>query len=290
MKATVTSAALLVLLTGCARDEFPTIPPAQHGDSVLVIAPHIDDEAIGAAGYIADALRAGARVAVVYLTAGDDNFLSTAIEDRTVSPRARDHLREGSERIEEGRRAMHLLGVRDLFFLGYPDRGLQRMLRNPGEVVEAPGTRLRQVPYPEALSPGADYTLTNLVRDLRAVIARTRPTIIIATAKFDNHPDHAATGVISQAIAKELHPSPRLLWYLVHAADYPDPYLSARQYPLLPPRHFRRHQWATYPLSAQNEEMKARVLANYTTQWNDPWARHLMRAFIRRNELFVKVE
>lgn len=283
--------ALLLLAIGCGSGEhLSTVPGPQRGDRVLIIAPHIDDEAIGAAAYAADAVRVGAIVSVAYLTAGDDNFLSTAIEDRTFLPRPRDYLREGTDRIAEGRRAMALLGVKDLFFLGYPDRGLRKMIEDPDAVIEAPGTRVRQVPYAEALSPGADYTLRNLIRDLRAVAERTRPNVIITTAEFDAHPDHVAAGELGKLLSEELAPSPQLLYFLVHAAEFPEPYMRARNAALLPPRQFRRHRWAMYPVTRRNEKLKAEVLASYTSQWNDPWVRLLMDAFIRRNELFVQVK
>jgi LmbE family N-acetylglucosaminyl deacetylase len=280
--------ALTFLLTACAAPaKLPELPAARANDRVLIIAPHIDDEAIGAAGYLSTAVRTGAHVSVIYLTAGDDNFLSTAIEDRTVWPGASDFLREGSSRIAEGRRAMDLLGVRSVFFLGYPDRGLEQMVHNPKEIIESRGTRLRQVPYPEAMSPGAEYKLENLLRDARRVIALTRPTVIVTSVEFDRHPDHRAAGTIGRILAEEIRPQPRLLMYLVHAEDFPAPYLLARGHPLLPPRQFRDHAWGVYPLSSADEQLKSRVLAAYVTQWDDPDVRALMDTFIRRNELFL---
>lgn len=56
---------------------FPTVPPPignlaspTASDRILVVAPHPDDETIGAAGYIAEAERAGAQVRIIVATDG----------------------------------------------------------------------------------------------------------------------------------------------------------------------------------------------------------------------------
>lgn len=269
------------------RPGLPELEPPQPTDRVLIIAPHIDDETIGAAGYAMAAAGAGASVSVVYLTAGDDNIVAAAIEDRTLWPRARDYLHEGAQRIEEGKKATLLLGISNLYFLGYPDRGLEEMIRNPDRIVEGRGTRRRHVPYPQALSPGAAHTLANLLRDARRVAALTRPTILITTVEFDEHPDHRAAATIGRTLASEMRPSPRLLRYLVHARGFPEPHRLAVHQPLLPPARFRGHDWAFFPIDAASEEKKRRACELYTSQWADPVVRELMEAFIRRNEVFL---
>src|SRR5262245_8292490 len=106
----------LVVLTclaaaGCSSTGLPVLAPPEHGERVLVVAPHIDDEAIAAGGYAADAVERGAQVYVVYLTAGDCNRFAAALLDHTVRPRAASLLREGEARIREGKAAMARLGV-----------------------------------------------------------------------------------------------------------------------------------------------------------------------------------
>src|SRR6476469_6319757 len=50
-------AALLALAclaaAGCSSTGLPVLAPPEHGERVLVVAPHIDDEAIAAGGYAA---------------------------------------------------------------------------------------------------------------------------------------------------------------------------------------------------------------------------------------------
>src|SRR5437764_4809009 len=49
----------------------PQEPPPDARSRILVLAPHCDDETLGAGGYMAMAARLGARVRVVMLTNGD---------------------------------------------------------------------------------------------------------------------------------------------------------------------------------------------------------------------------
>ena len=53
-------------------------------DRVLVLAPHPDDESIGAGAAIQKALAAGAQVRIVFLTTGDFNETSWVLYDKTL--------------------------------------------------------------------------------------------------------------------------------------------------------------------------------------------------------------
>ncbi|MDD2752711.1 MAG: PIG-L family deacetylase, partial [Candidatus Omnitrophica bacterium] len=55
------------------QSEFGYLEPFSAYDRVLVLAPHPDDEAIGCAGIIQEALAKNANLHVVYLTNGDHN-------------------------------------------------------------------------------------------------------------------------------------------------------------------------------------------------------------------------
>jgi len=56
-----------------AKVQYPHLHAAARKDRILIVAPHIDDESIGAGGYAIDAMANGADVYVVFLTAGDCN-------------------------------------------------------------------------------------------------------------------------------------------------------------------------------------------------------------------------
>ena len=109
---------------------YPRLAPARRNDRILIVAPHIDDEAISAGGYAVDAIANGAEVYVVYLTAGDCNRFSARLLHRTLEPTASNYLSVGRTRIAEAKEAMKLLGIASdhFFILGYPDRGLRLMV------------------------------------------------------------------------------------------------------------------------------------------------------------------
>ena len=271
--------------------DWPALEPPGKDDRLLIVAPHVDDEALGAGAYAAAALRNGAAVWVVYMTAGDCNRTSAEIMDFTLRPGAQDYLSEGSRRIREARAAMSRLGLPPdhLFFLGYPDRGLQPMLQRPDRVIRSPGTGKTAVPYPVAFSPGAEYRLVNLEKDLHAVLDKTRPTVVVLPVPFDAHPDHSASGRITLTVLDGAGLKPRRLGYLIHARDFPAPFRLASRHPLLPPRRFTAEKWALFPLTPADERAKRRVLIEYRSQRRDPYLFILMDAFVRRNELFVRM-
>ena len=198
---------------------YPRLAAAGWQDRILIVAPHIDDEAISAGGYAVDALANGAEVYVVFLTAGDCNRFSARLLHKTLEPTASNYLSVGKTRIGEAKEAMKLLGVSpDHFFvLGYPDRGLRTMVDNPDAVVRSRGTRAHEVPYDDAFSPGSQYKIENAVNDLKQVIELAKPTTVIAPVPFDLHPDHAATAEIVDRALEEMQWNATRLGYLVHS-------------------------------------------------------------------------
>lgn len=267
----------------------PVVASPSAADRILVVAPHIDDEAIAAAGYIAAAREAGAAVWVVYLTAGDANFTSGRMMGRTLRPGPEVFLRVGERRYGEALEAMARLGVprANVYLLGYPDGGLGAMLDAPDQVVRSRGTGRTAVPYAAALAPGSAYRLDNLLRDLGEVLRATRPTEVILPVPFDAHRDHSAAGRMTQRALAESGLAPRTLGYLVHAHHFPVPFRPAAGRSLLPPPAFARKAWSTFPLTLEQERLKKRVLQAYSSQRRDPYLYLLTAAFVRRNELFV---
>jgi len=265
---------------------YPLLHAAGRHERVLIVAPHIDDEAIGAGGYALDSIANGAEVYVVFLTAGDCNRFSARLMHKTLEPTASNFLSVGEARIAEASLAMKLLGVApDHFFvLGYPDRGLRLMVDHPNAVVRAEGTQKRAVPYEDALTPGAPYSFGSLMSDMRQVLELARPTIVIAPVAFDNHADHAAAAEIVDDAIEELQIHPERLGYLVHSGHMGTKLMSTPRRPLMPPLRMRAFAWATYPLSLHVRQVKTTVLMSYKSQ--RPYNLLLRNAFVRQNELF----
>ena len=151
-------------------------------------------------------------------------------------------------------------------------------------VIRSWATRHSSVPYAEALSPGAPYTLSALRRDVEQVLRQTRPTVVIVPVSFDLHPDHASAGPIVRPL---LGDQLRVFSYLVHAREFPEPFFRSEGAALAPPPPFAHLPWRSYALSAATEQKKLAVIRMYRTQRRDPHLYLLTEAFVRRNELFL---
>lgn len=274
--------------SGAKIQRYPTLHTAGKTDRILIVAPHIDDESIGAGGYAIDAIANGADVYVVFLTAGDCNRFAARLMSKTLEPTASNFLGLGNARIREAGQAMHLLGIpRDHYFvLGYPDRGLRTMVDNPGAIIRSKATRENSVPYADAVTPRADYNYDSLIRDLMKVVTIVKPTTVIAPVPFDHHSDHSAAAEITDAALDALHLHPSRLGYLVHTARsrIHTAFMKTPRRAILPPARMKGFSWATYGLSTAVQQTKAEVLLTYKSQ--RPYVFLLRNAFVRQNELF----
>jgi len=268
--------------------QYPRLHAAAQQDRILIIAPHIDDESIGAGGYAIDALANGAEVYVVFLTAGDCNRFSARLMYKTLDPTTSNYLGVGNARIGEARKAMHLLGIpRDHYFvLGYPDRGLRTMIDNPGAIVRSKATGENSFPYADAVTPRAEYSYASLMNDVKYVIAAVKPTTVIAPVPFDLHPDHSAAAEVTDVALDELQLHPARLGYLVHTvrSRIHTAFVKMPQRALLPPARMQAFSWATYGLTTAVQKTKTDLLMTYKSQ--RPYVFLLRNAFVRKNELF----
>ncbi|MBV9493665.1 MAG: PIG-L family deacetylase [Acidobacteria bacterium] len=269
---------------------YPKVAKAANHERILIVAPHIDDESIGAGGYATDAIANGAEVYVVFLTAGDCNRFSARILHRTLDPTASNYLAVGETRIREAKAAMKLLGVPEdrFFILGYPDRGLKSILDNRENVILSRSTRRTAVPYEDAMTPGATYSFGSLMADMEQVLTAVKPTTVIAPAPFDLHPDHAAAAEITDLALDDLELQPRRLGYLIHVSKIPKSYVWLPRRALAPPPRMRTLTWAIYPLTKPVQQKKDAVLLTYKSQ--RPYVFLLRNAYVRSNELFYTYE
>src|SRR5438034_1801331 len=76
------------------------------GASVLVIAPHCDDETLGVGGLIAEAARRGCRVTVAFVTNGDGFPMAVSHEVQRWPLRPQDYRSMARQRQEEARLAL----------------------------------------------------------------------------------------------------------------------------------------------------------------------------------------
>lgn len=209
------------------------------GERLLVLAPHPDDESIGAGGLVQAVLARGGSVRLVIVTAGDG--YAPAVElanDDPLRPGA--FLDLGRRRLGEARAAARALGgdairVDDL---GFPDGALASLLgpHFPRHAaLHAVSTGASAVPYPDAFRPGTPYTGEDLRDLLVAIIRESRPTLVALPDPADQHPDHATTGrfgllaLVAAGVVGDpggrttapAGPLPRVVSYLVHWNDHP---------------------------------------------------------------------
>lgn len=204
-------------------------------DRVLVVAPHPDDESLGAGGLLQAVTAAGAAARVVFATSGERNpWAQRATEYRLWLDRG------ARPRFADLRRRESLLALADLGitadaarYLELPDQGLTRfLLDRPAE-------------------------LTGI---LAAEVAGFRPTVLIAPSYWDLHPDHSALAVALDLAVQSVPPParPRALWhYLVH-----HPKLRSSKLP-----------GPTFALARDQQDRKYRAILSHRSQhtWRGPW-------------------
>ena len=293
--------ALLLLLAGCRTVATPApaaaLPtaagpvPLQESDRILVLAPHPDDEVLGAGGVLREAVRRGLPVRVVFLTHGDSNEWSFLAYCKwpVVLPRGARAM--GELRQREAIAAAAALGVpgQDLTFLGYPDYGTLDIWRSHwasrppdrGRI-----TRARAVPYSSAFRPGAPFKGEEILSDLEAILREFRPTRIFVSHPADHHPDHAALYLFTRValwdlqgeIAPTVHP------FLVHYPGWPRRAFRSGEELSPPARLLASFQWQSRELAPEEVATKRLALVAHRTQYGYSASRLL--PFVRSNELY----
>src|SRR4051812_36299619 len=185
-----------------ARAELPALRPIVAGDSILVVAPHPDDESLCCAGLMYTARLAGAKVSVVWVTFGDGFRWSAMVDEHRFLPRKQGFIELAARRESEARAAARVLQLdpQSLYFLGYPDRGVLPMLLDhyyPNTPWRSRFTGAREVTYADAITPGAAFDGENLERDFLRVLELVKPTLVLAPSPQDTHPDHRGTGILA---------------------------------------------------------------------------------------------
>jgi LmbE family N-acetylglucosaminyl deacetylase len=211
----------------------PPTPPTPL--DILVIAPHPDDEVIGCAGIMLQALEQRKRVGVVILTSGDGYPALAAVvarkqEDQLVPE---DFLQAGALRQRHSVRAAARLGLPqdELVFLGYPDSGLEKIHAMEGSVPfrqmftqknETYGVTVRDY-HSTVHGHPAPYLKASVIGDLAEIIRARQPKEIYTTHEADTHSDHrTAFRFVREAIrAADYHGE--FLTYAVHGKPPPQP-------------------------------------------------------------------
>jgi len=188
-------------------------------DSVLIVAPHPDDEVLVCAGSILAAKRAGAKVHVLWLTSGDGFEWDKTLLTGDPLPSYKGMIALGWRRMDEARTAVYALGLNgsDYTFLGYPDGGLAYLLfEHYNTKYKSRYTGASTVPYLNVLSPQAEYTGRNLEHDVKSVIDSFNPTIVYAPSSSDRHLDHRAASYLTLRVMIGRNTPTTVRFYMVH--------------------------------------------------------------------------
>ena len=272
----------------------PEIVLPQKNQTVIVFAPHCDDEVLGAGGLIAKSIQNGAKVYVVLMTNGDGQFFGTLEEFRKIYPSANDYIKFGNLRQEETINALSVLGVtkENIVFLGYPDHGLKQLLiTNWSKPYRSPYTKTAFSPYQNSYQNNAPYTGENLENNLDEILKKYSPNYIIVTSQSDIHPDHAATFDFVVKAMQTDNLNVNLWTYLIHYKFFPSPSGLKKDKYLTPPAKLINSidGWHTLPLNNQTEDLKQSAIQQYKSQLKVPFLNNLLISFIRKNELFKVV-
>ncbi len=294
---------LLLLFGGCSSLQkpdvnhwkpMPALEPFKKGERVLILAPHPDDEAISCAGVIQEALKAKAKVKVVYLTNGDHNELSFIVYEKRITLRQGEFVHMGQVRQKESIKAMKSLGLSegDLVFLGYPDYGTFEIFCNYWQT-EKPFrdrlTRISSVPYKSNPSYGAPYYGESILSDLTDQIRDYKPDKIFVSHPADVNVDHKALYLFLQVALSDLEgsiPKPKVYPYLVHCVGWPSPRYYHPELALYPPHKFSgsKIDWLRLDLSFEELDKKHQAIIFYKSQTQS--AAFYLLSFARENELF----
>jgi LmbE family N-acetylglucosaminyl deacetylase len=294
LAALLAAAAVAVRAAGCGAERDPaaaqSLPRLDAQTSLLVVAPHPDDETLCCAGVIQRVVRAGGRASVVWITSGDASELDLLLIEKSLFVRPQQARDLAVRRMREARTASARLGVpaaRQLF-LGYPDRGVLRLLTDHRATPYTSGfTGAAAVPYPAALFPGHPYTGESLERDFGAVLERIHPTLILAPSPRDSHPDHRAAGLLTIAVSTRSGMLPGVRYWIVHGGEgWPSPRGLLPGVPLTAaPRS--RGPLAVFALEPAEEDRMLEALRAYDTQMRTQAP--FLLAFVRSTELFASL-
>jgi len=270
------------------------LPSAAAGKTILVFAPHPDDEAIIAAGRVRAGLNRSDSVKIVVVTNGDVSGVATGLR------------REG-----ESVAAAQVLGLteNDVIFLGYPDGSMLNIYNasSPTQVFTSAagqtstyGNRgLGSMDYHSYRygSPGP-YNHVTVAGDIQALLTTYPPDEIYTTSNFDTHTDHQATALFlkealvsmkrsGSALSTQLYES--IVWPPAQG-NWPDVGGCAPSVPFPPPPMNIQLDWNrllrfVVPAEMQSTDptvnLKCRVITQYQSQLT-PW----LLSFARKDEFF----
>ena len=257
-------------------------------DTVLIIAPHPDDEALANTAVILDSLGKHAEVYVIFVTTGEHNT-DTILKFFPV-PVFSSYLL-AFKRYKEAVSADKILGIpKDhLIFLGYPDFGMMKILTNP-HVNYFSGITLRKHVFEKwSVDRGSNYDFEVVYNEILEEFKNIKPTKVFYPTQYDLNPDHRAVSVLTQAALNEINDSKiETFTYFVHAKGWPTPVGYFPDDSLnLPKFLMYQPQWHVETVTLSQSEISKKFLAVRAHKSQYLSKPKFMLSFVRKNEIFV---
>lgn len=254
--------------------------------NILVIAPHQDDEILGAGGLMQICRQRRDIISVMFVTNGDYHGSNIA-----------------QQRYYESRDALARLDIDEshIYYIGYGDTGgmspghsfLQRLLSSPlDKPLVTPVASKTYHPAGRktvrAFRTGQDAALTRraLLSDIAWCIATCSPDLLVLPSSCDAHGDHAALAMLVET-ACGVSAVPPCLFYLIHGGDDSK----------WPPREGERlvcppgilptlwEQRISLPLTVQQQAFKHSLISIFSTQFSEA-PDGFLYSFARDKEIF----
>jgi LmbE family N-acetylglucosaminyl deacetylase len=295
--------ALVIILPAAFAEPSPT----RH-DSIVVFAPHPDDEVIGCAGVIQQALARGARVTVVDITSGDGfDAAAAGVTHKPVNQVGPDDFFALSRlRQTQSRNALEILGGKpdDLIILGYPDGELGNLYEDKNDkIIRQQFTKknetyaLIQKDYHTAThGKPAPYKRSSVIGDLVELLNTLQPTEVYVTDETDGHIDHRAAFWFLRDAAKQAGYKGAFYTFLVHglpAWPFPtgvtpnQPFESRKVDGEVVPRGLPWPPPRRVPLTPAQAELKLKsIQAHNIPVVGMPEHQSEMESFVKSEEIF----
>lgn len=295
--------AIIIALSSAVAQAGATRP-----ESVVVFAPHPDDEVIGCAGIIQQALARGARVTVVDITSGDGFPASAAgVTHKKVDEVGPDDFLALSRfRENQSRNALKILGGKpdDLIILGYPDGELGNLYESKDDrVIRQQYTKknetyaLIQTDYHSSVhGKPAPYKRSSVLGDLIELFNTLKPTEVYVTDGTDGHIDHRAAFWFVRDAAKQVGYKGGFYTFLVHglpAWPFPagvtpkQPFESRKVDGVVVPRGLPWPPPRRVPLTPEQAERKLKsIQAHNIPVVGMPEHQSEMESFVKSEEVF----
>lgn len=271
-------------------------------ERLLVVAPHPDDEVLGAGGLVQRVLARGGSVDVLLVTAGDGYPDAVRGETGRPAPVPADYVAYGARRIAEARAALDALDGADgpgrlrATVLGFPDGALPGLRAEhwpAASPARSPTTGATSPPYRALVAdPSMPYAGEALLDAMTRVVREVRPTLVALPDPLDAHGDHATAGRFALAALTEARSDARVVAFLVHWPSWPPGWDAAAIDPAavgdgldlpadLPPRGGA----AALVLSPAEVDVKREALARHATQQRQMAV--YLDAFVRAREPYT---